>query len=94
MSEMFVEPNCIVECKCGAKLKIYNVWYEDWGKVKRIDVEEHKCLQYSPAYNDWCEEYYAYEGDMDDKTQTVCSNTILCSVYLVALVRCAVRTYR
>ena len=68
MSEMFAEPDYIIGCKCGTKLKIRSIWHEDWGKVKRIDVEEHKCLQYSPAYNDWCEEYYAYEGDMDDKT--------------------------
>ena len=59
MSEMFVEPNYIIECKCGAKLKIYNVWYEDWGKVKRIYVERHTCSY--PVLD--VEEYYKDEGE-------------------------------
>ena len=56
-----------VKCNCGKELSIVDKQYEDWGNTQIILVEEHKCLQYSSEYNAWCEEYYAYEGDVDDK---------------------------
>ena len=57
-----------IKCNCGKTLFIIDRDYKGGIAVKNVLVEEHKCLQYSSAYNDWCEEYYAYEGDVDDKT--------------------------
>ena len=57
-----------IKCNCGKTLLIIDRYYKGGIAVKNILVKEHECLQYSPAYNDWCEEYYAYEGDVDDKT--------------------------
>jgi len=61
MSEMFCEPYYIIKCECGKDLKIRNIWYEEWGDSKRIDVERHICIY--PVHD--VEEYYKDEGDID-----------------------------
>ena len=66
MSEMFAEPNYIIGCKCGARLKICDVWHENWGKVRRLNVERHTCSY--PVLD--VEEYYKDEGDDLNDNQT------------------------
>ena len=52
------------------------------------ECHEHPCTcEEEEIEMEIIEEYYEDEGDVDDKTQTIHSNTILCSLYTLALVR-------